>query len=193
MRRLFNPPRKKRGISELTATVLTMAVTLVAGFSAFGYINTQAGVTENRYGQAVGGTVQYLEERFVVAQFAFSSSAVSVYLFNNGRITLQIAQVEVYDSAKSSIDVMYTAAGAADLLHSGCTVASPSTVESPVLGTGTGSFSLGTTSVQALQLTLPTQAMNNNCPSAPTWTSGIAYYAKVTGMSGNQVVYYQVD
>ena len=39
MRRLFNPPREKRGISELTATVLTMAVTLVAGFSVFGYIN----------------------------------------------------------------------------------------------------------------------------------------------------------
>jgi flagellin-like protein len=193
LRYLIRLRPKRHGISEITATVLTMAITLIAGFAVFGYVNTQAGRSETQYGQAVGGTVQYLEERFVVAQFSFSPGAVSIYLYNNGRITLQIAQVELYDSAKSTTDVVFSAAGATDLLHSGCTVSTPSSVESPVLGSGVGSYSLATTAVLSLLLTLPTQSMNSRCPSAPSWTSGMAYYAKITGVNGNQVVYYQVN
>lgn len=185
---------KRRGVSELVATVLTISITLMAGFGVFGYVNSQAGVTENQYGQAVGQTVQYLEERLVVAQFAFSSGALTIYLYNNGRINLQIAQVEVYDSAKSAIDVVYSATGATDLLHSGCTVSTPSSVETPVLGTGSSAFSLAAlTTVPPLKLTLPNQSMNPSCPSSPSWVSGTAYYGKITALYGNQVVYYQVD
>jgi len=179
--------RRRAGISELVATVLTMSITLISGFAVFGYVNGQAGVSESQYGQAVGATVQYLEERFVVAQFAFSSStALTIYIYNNGMINLKFVQIELYDSTKSVIDVVYSATGATDLLHSGCTAST--SVESPVLGTGSSAFSLASGSVGSLTLTLPTQSP---CPSQ-SWTAGTAYYSKITAQYGNQVVYYQV-
>jgi flagellin-like protein len=180
------PCKRRLGVSEVVATVMTMALTLVAGFAVFGYVNGQAGVTERAYGQAVGATVQYLEERFVVTQFAFSSSptVLTVYVYNNGQISLQIVQVAVYDSSKSSIDVLFSGTGATDLLHSGCSVSTLSSVESPPLAAG---------SVSSFTLTIPTQSMNSKCPASPAWASGTAYYAQITALYGNQVVYYQVD
>jgi flagellin-like protein len=188
-------PDHRRAISDLVATVLTIAITLIAGAGVFGYVNGQAGATENQYGQAVGATVQYLEERFVVPQVAFlSNGQVDVYFYNDGRIVLQLVQVQVY-TLNLATDVIYTATGATDLAHSGCAVSTPSTVESPVLGTGSGSFSLATGTVTStpLLLTLPNSSMNPSCPASPGWTSGTAYYLKVTALYGNQLVYYQVD
>ena len=170
-----------------------MSFTLIAGFAVFGYVNNQAGVTEGQYGQAVGATVEYLEERFVVAQFAFSAAgtnppALTIYLYNNGKVNLQLVQVEVYNSTGKRIDIVYSATGATDLLHSGCTAST--SVESPVLGTASGALSLTQTSVGYLTFDMPT---GGSCPTNPSWTSGDAYYAKITALYGNQVVYYQVD
>jgi flagellin-like protein len=184
---------RRRGVSEVIATLVTMTMTLVAGFAVWGYVNGQAGVNEKGYAQAVGTTVEYLEERFVVPQFAFSAGAVTIYVYNTGGINLQLVQVALYDSSKSVVNVVFSATGATDTIHSGCAVTTLSLVESPPLGTGSGSFSLSQGSVSTLTLTLPTHAMNSNCPTAPTWVSGTAYYAQVTALYGNQVVYYQVD
>jgi len=191
--RLSGSAKRRTGISELVATVLTMSITLVAGFAVFGYVNGQAGVSEVQYGKAVGATVGYLEERFVVAQFVFSSGALTMYLYNNGIVNLQLAQINVYDSTKAVINVVFSATGATDLIHSGCTVSAVSSVESPSLGTASGSFSLAQGTVSSLILTLPKQTMNVNCPASPTWVSGTAYYAQITAQYGNQIVYYQVN
>jgi hypothetical protein len=191
--RFSGSSKKRRGISELVGTMLTISITLLAGFAVFGYVNSQAIVSETQYGQAVGQTVQYLEERFVVAQFAFSAGSLTIYLYNNGNVKLQVVQIELYNSNKTVTDLVYSASGVSDLVHSGCTVSTASTVESPVLGTGSGSFSLATSSVLSLSLTLPTQSMNAACPVSWTWTSGSAYYVEITALYGNQVVYYQVD
>ncbi|MDG6990378.1 MAG: hypothetical protein JRM99_03030 [Nitrososphaerota archaeon] len=180
------------------ATVLTIAITVIAGAAVWGYVNGQAGVSGGQYAQAVGATNEYLQERFVVPQVAFlSGGQVDVYFYNDGRIQFQITQIQVYtlSGVTPSTDVIFSATGATDLLHSGCTVSTPSSVESPVVGTGTGAFSLAIGSVTStpLLLTLPNSSMNPSCPASPTWTSGMAYYFKVTGLYGNQVVYYQVD
>jgi len=169
-----------------------MAITLTAGFSVFGFVNTQAGVSESKYGQAVGATINYLQERLVVAQFVFSSGALTVYVYDNGNVNLQLAQIEIYDSTKTVVDVIYSSTSAVDQLHSGCGV-SASAAETPVIGTGSGRFSATPAGqAQSIQLTLPNSAMNVNCPISPNWVSGTAYYAKVLAQYGNQVVYYQV-
>jgi len=58
--------RRRKGVTELITAMLLIAMTLVAGFAVFGYVRLQANVSELSYAQSVGGTMSYLQERFVV-------------------------------------------------------------------------------------------------------------------------------
>ena len=66
--RMSNRRRGRAGISEVVAAVLTIAITLIAGAALFGYVNGQAATSESNLGNAVGGNVNFLNERFVVPQ-----------------------------------------------------------------------------------------------------------------------------
>jgi flagellin-like protein len=183
---------RRRGITEIMATVLMVAVTVITGFAVWGYVNGEAGVASRSYGNSVAANVQFLEERFTIVQVGFNTGAVTIYFYNTGSINFQIASVSVYDSAKATIYDIYTSSGVTDQLNSGCSVAA-ATVESPVIGTGSSDFVVDQGAIGSITLTLPTSSMNASCTGSSSWTAGTTYYVSVTGLYGNTAIYYQED
>src|SRR2546427_10783407 len=99
--------RRRRGVSELTGTLMTMAITLVAGTAVFGYVRNQANVSELAYGQNVGGTLNFLQEKFVIPLVSYSSNSVTIYVYNNGGATDQFTQFKVYGQTRSPMVMVY--------------------------------------------------------------------------------------
>jgi len=166
--------------------MLLIAMTLVAGFAVFGYVRLQANVSELSYAQSVGGTMSYLQERFVVAQVTYTASAVTVYIYTNGQIATQFAQIEVYGPTRATLDVTYDANYVTVANPAACrgqTTASISN-ENPLLGTGTGKLSVKVNYVTSVVLTLPACAGLN-------FVAGNTYFIKLLGTFGNTAVYYQ--
>ena len=195
--RVFN--RRRRAISELVASVLLIAITLITGFAVWGYVDGQAGTAEQAYGQSVGATANYLQEKFVVVSMDLnaSSKTATVWLYNNGKVDLQLVQVRLFDSA-NKIDLLYnyTVSGSTktdyvfDLLSTSpveCKTPA-STYESPLLST----VDAGPGTTQSLKLTIPsTQA---GCPSfGQTFSSNVVYSAVVLAVYGNTVTFSQND
>ncbi|MDG6899607.1 MAG: hypothetical protein JRN59_00245 [Nitrososphaerota archaeon] len=189
---------RRRAISELVASVLLIAITLITGFAVWGYVDNQAGTAEQAYGQSVGATANYLQEKFVVVSMDLSAgSAATVWLYNNGNVPLQLVQVRLYDSAKK-IDLLYnyTVSGSTktdnvyDLLSTStgeCKTAA-STYESPLLSTADAKP--GTT--LALKLTIP--PTQTGCPSfGQTFSSNVVYSAVILASYGNTVTFSQND
>lgn len=179
---------RRRGISELIGSLLTIAITIIAGASVFGYVNGQAGVSERQYGQSVGGTVQFLEERFTVVQLNYTSSSVSsvtIWLYNMGQINLSPVQVLLYNNGRS-LYLLYNATKVITYKPSGCaTITPPGSYENPLLWnskTGSG-LAVSIQTVQKVTLTLP------SC--AGTFASGATYTVSILGVNGNVVVYSQ--
>lgn len=191
--------RRRRAISELVASVLLIAITLITGFAVWGYVDGQAGTTEQAYGQSVGATANYLQEKFVVVSMDLSAgSAATVWLYNNGNVGLRLVQVRLYDSAKK-IDLLYnyTVSGSTktdyvyDLLStsSGECKTAASTYESPLLSTVDAST--GTT--LSLKLTIPSTT-STACPSfGQTFSSKVVYTVVVLAAYGNTVTFSQND
>jgi len=82
---------------------MTIAITLVAGTAVFGYVRSQANVSELAYGQNVGVTLNFLQERFVIPLVSYSSNSVTVYVYNNGQTIDQFTQLEVYGPSRSAM------------------------------------------------------------------------------------------
>jgi len=161
--------------------LLTVAITLIVGGAVFSYVNGEAGVQENRYGQAVAGTVDQLNERFVVADMAFgcSSSCVSFYIYNNGQIGLQLKSVLLYDSIQTQMNYdcnSNTSCTAA--LGASCTSAASI---SPSIGSSM------TIPIQGNPV-LFTISLSAGC----SFASGTTYYLNILGVNGNDVIYYSV-
>ena len=170
----------------MISTVLLIAMTLVAGFAIFGYVNAQAGVSELSYAQSVGGTMSFLQERFVPSLVTFTSSTITVYIYTNGQIPSQFAQIEVYGPTRSAMDVVYTANVVTVTNPASCrgqTAASTSN-ESPMLGTGASDLSVKVNYVGSIVLTLP------SC-SGLSFQAGNTYFVALLGRYGNTAVYYQ--
>lgn len=89
--------RRRKGVSEIEAAVLTIAITLIAGAALFGWVNDEAASNEQQYGQAVAGSVNFLNERFSVVDMAYppSSNSITIWVYNDGQIALQISQVTI--------------------------------------------------------------------------------------------------
>jgi hypothetical protein len=181
----INPrPRRRIALSEVVGALLSLAITVIAGAAVFGYVNTQAGVTERQYGASVGGTVQFLEERFTVVQLNYTSSKVTIWLYNMGQINLSPVQILVYNNGRSTY-LMYNATTVVSYGPKPCT-APASGNENPVLWnprTSTG-LAVPIQTVQKVTLTLP------SCSGA-SFVSGTTYTVSILGVNGNVVVYYQ--
>jgi hypothetical protein len=175
-----------------------LAITMVVGAGVFGYVNQQAGVSAQQYGSSAGATVNYLQERFVPVEMNFAynfpagctthceSSTITVYVYNNGNILNNFQQIEVYNGTRSKIDLTFTATAVTNV-NSGCKITSGiSSVENPVLGTGSGTFSVSTGSIGSVTLTV-----HNSCYSSYL-DQGDTYYVNVLGIYGNVVTYFQV-
>jgi flagellin-like protein len=106
--------RKRVAVSELLGTLIMVAITLVAGAAVFGWINGQAGTSENAYGASVANNVNFLKERFVPVTQTFSASPsggacstvggtnphyycnlLSFWVYNAGQITFRMYTVKI--------------------------------------------------------------------------------------------------
>jgi len=167
--------------------MLLLAMTLVAGFALFAFVRNQASASELSYAQSVGGTNSFLAERFVVTLLTFTSRSVSIFLYTSGQIPTQVAQVQIYGPTMDAMDVVYDASHVTTTEPPSCAgqTGATSSNETPMLGTGTGSFDQQVDYAGAITLSLP------SC-SGLTFTSGDVYFVKVLGINGNTAAFYQV-
>ena len=177
--------RRRRAVSELTGVMLSLGVTLAAGVAVWGFARTQAGVQEQQLGAAFNGNVNSLNEQFVVAQVVYAASSITIYFYNSGQAPVQFAQIEVYNSTRTKIDLTYTATKVTDLNHVGtCTVTPPGALESTLLGASQTSFTVNGGTVSSITLTFPA------CYTG-TFKSGFTYFLNVLGRYGNTATYFQ--
>jgi hypothetical protein len=191
--------RNRVALSESVGAVLSIAVTVIAGASLFGFVNSQARVSELNYANAIGTTNAYLAENFKVADIYFASTTqMGIWVYNTGNINFQTFSVRLYDSA-SLINILYNYTGSTsttdrvfDLkagpsdFHSTCRL-SGSTYENPALST------VSTQIQNAVLLLVTIPPTTTNCPSyGQTFSSGTTYSIVLTGLYGNAVTYYQV-
>jgi len=86
-----------RGISDLMATILLVAVTLIAGAALFGWVNGQAAANENQIGASGASNINNLNEKFSVPTMVITASSDKglVYVYNYGGIDLKIVSILV--------------------------------------------------------------------------------------------------
>jgi len=191
--------RKRAAISEQLGAVLLIAITISSGAAVFGYVNTQARVSEARYANSVGATDNFLAENFKIIDMYFAtSSQLGVWVYNIGATTYSPLSVRVYDSAglinvlfnytgtTTKVDRVYDLKASPTFFFSTCR-ATGSTYESPTLSTVLTKLQ----NAQLLLLTIP--PTTTSCPSyGQTFATGTAYTVVVTGVFGNVVSYYQL-
>lgn len=175
-------------------------MTVIAGAAIFGYVNGQAGVASQAYGQSVGNSIQYLEEKYTVIDISWpSSTSAAVWIYNTGKIQLNLIQVRLYDSA-GLVNLLYnyslisgTETNRVHDLRSTspghCGIAAAS-YESPGL-VGSGSFAAAISYTATFTLTIP--PTSTGCPSyGQTFNSGTTYFVAVTGLYGNAYTFSEV-
>jgi flagellin-like protein len=104
--------KKRRGLAEIVGTLIMVAITLVAGAGVFGWINGQAGSSENAYGQSVANNVNFLKERFVPVSQTFTGAGagnscsggtspnfqctgVNFWIYNNGQVAFTLYTIQI--------------------------------------------------------------------------------------------------
>src|SRR5712692_2311008 len=160
------------------SAVLTIAITLVAGAALFGYINDQAANSEQALGSAVGGTANFLNEKFVIFDLSLAQSCspqpspcATVWLYNSGEINLQLSSIHLYDSARA-LSITYT---------KGATSSGPC---------ASGSGALPSVNLVALN---PPQQLTLSLPAGCSFgPPGTVYYVSILGLYGNVVVSFVV-
>jgi len=115
---------------------------------------------------------------------------LTIYFYNDGNINNQFQQIEVYNSTRSKIDLTFTGSTVTDLNNAGNCHPSATGLESPLLGTGTGSLVVSIGSMSSVTLSLPTCYYQKG--SGYLFVQGDTYFVKVLGIYGNTVTYYQV-
>jgi len=114
--------KRRVGISDLFGSLLMIAITLVAGVAAFGWINGQAATSERAYGNSVGNNINLLNERFTVVTQTFYAgvgspctagtspnfqcTGASFWIYNNGQAAFNLTYIQ----AQNLTDIPPTAA-----------------------------------------------------------------------------------
>jgi flagellin-like protein len=117
-----NMKRRRSAISDLFGSLLMIAITLIAGVAAFGWINGQAATSEKAYGNSVGNNINLLNERFTVVTQTFYAGGggactagispnfqcdgASFWIFNNGQAGFNLSTIQV----RNLTDIPSTAA-----------------------------------------------------------------------------------
>ena len=179
--------------------MLAIAMTLIAGAAAWGFVNSQAGASEGALQNNAVATNNLLSEHFAVVDMYFGTTTSTTFmLYNTGSLTYQTYSVRLYGSG-GNINLLfnYTQSGAVktnyvyDLrstLASKCKTAAAS-YESPSPGYISGT-TVKVSNSQFFTLTIP--PTTSNCPSfGNTWTVGNTYTIVVTGLYGNVVTFSQ--
>jgi flagellin-like protein len=83
--------KKRLAISELLGSLIMIAITLVAGAAAFSFVNGQTSASAKQLGASQDSNINYLQEKESIALVNFdNSTGISIYLYNNGAVTLFI-------------------------------------------------------------------------------------------------------
>jgi hypothetical protein len=178
--------------------MLAIAMTLIAGAAAWGFVRSQAATSEGALQANAVATNNMLSEHFSVADMYFGSTTTATFLlYNTGSLTTQIQSVRFYDSA-GLVNLYYnstgTGASKADKVYdlkstlaTKCKTAG-TTYESPSLTLTT----VRTTNEAFYTITIP--PTTSNCPSfGQLITSGTTYTIVVTGIYGNSISFSQQD
>jgi hypothetical protein len=174
-------------MSEIVGSVLTIAITIIAGSAVWGYVNGSAGASELQYANSVANTNNFLNENLKVVTISFpSTTQAAFWLYNTGTVTLQLSSVQIYDTS-NTINLLYTNTNSIKDLRSGSgcsgTTATTST-ESPYLNT------VSVKPQNGILVTLGIPGSQSGCSSfgqtIAASGSGDAYAVIVTGIYGNQ-------
>jgi hypothetical protein len=182
--------------------MLAIAITLVAGAAAWGFVRSQAGASEGALNINAVATNNMLSEHFAITTMYFgaptSTTSTTFWVYNTGSITFQIYSIRLYDSA-GLINLLYSSTGSGgskvdyvydlkSVLTTQCKAAATS-YESPSVTT----TNVKTTNEQFYTLTIP--PTTTSCPSyGQTFGiagSGTTYTVVVTGIYGNSVTFSQ--
>lgn len=176
--------------------MLAIAMTLIAGAAAWGFVRSQAAVSEGALQSGALNTNDMLAEHFVIATMYFGTTTSATFLvYNTGTITDQVASVRLYDSA-GLVNVFYNYTK-----HSPCTgdcvMDLKSSLTTKCKAAATESPSLTQTTVKSSDeefYTLTIPGTTSNCPSyGQLFTVGTTYTIVVTGVYGNVVTFSQED
>ena len=95
----------RKGVSPVIATVILIGVTLAVGFATWGFASGTIGAMLQSQGETVTSDISNLRERFVIANVNISTSKVTVWVYNNGRIPTEILDLFVGQSSTSMVKV----------------------------------------------------------------------------------------
>ena len=94
--------------------MLAIAMTLIAGAAAWGFVRSQAGLSEGALNSNAVATNNMLSEHFAITTMYFgattSTNVITFWVYNTGSLTFQIASVRLYDSA-GLINLLYSSTG----------------------------------------------------------------------------------
>ena len=125
--------RRRIGVSEVVGSLVMIAITLIAGTAAFGYVNGQTGVAAGQIGNSVANNVNYLREKTTIALVNFdNNTGVSVYIFNNGAEVLTIASlIIVGPTCVGSTNCLASTQGVVTVSCAGATCSISGTASNP--------------------------------------------------------------
>ena len=191
-------------VTEITGTLLMIAVTLVAGAAVIGWVNGQAASSENVLGQNAANQANYFKESFVVVSVQFSNNApnfcqatggqtycnqVSIAIYNNGGIGLTIQSVTFANTTSKS-------ASGARVPTMSVALSLPTPTSASYTMTYTCGSTKGTTTAAAptqpvaqasVPPTLYTFTLPPLCPITSGILDGASYSLQVLGLYGNLV------
>ncbi len=96
--------RRTVALSDLLASVITIAITIIAGVSVFSFVNAQSSASSQSYGQSVGTYIEQIREKYVIVNAALnypSANKITVWFYNYGEIDTQIIQLYIGTSESS--------------------------------------------------------------------------------------------
>jgi flagellin-like protein len=191
--------KRRVAISEIMGTLIMVAITLVAGAAVFGWVNGQAGVSENAYGQSAANGINYLKEHFAPVTNTFTGpggaacsgsptacTVANFWVFNNGQLyfTLSSLQIQSAVGASSFLNIVYTPTGYSAYNSAGTKLGCSNTPGFSV--PSTSPIPAGTLSSSPYSVTIPT-----SCVGVNSIMVGQGYVITMTGLYGN-VVQFQV-
>jgi len=172
--------RRRAGLSELLATMLTLTLTIVAGSAVFYYVGARSVESTSLYGDSVNDVISFLQEKASIVDMNYTSSSVTVWIYNRGRLDLEIAQVLIYNYSRSMY-YLYNASHVVDLNNPSTYVLLDNNpnLEKPRFS----GFKLSPERAATITLTIP--------DNWTTFANGRTYYISITAKHGNVFTYYQ--
>ncbi len=182
-----------------------VAITLVAGAAVFGFVNGQAGSSENQYGQAVANNVNYLREHFVIVNVQFASNGGScassggnkycnqilVSVYNNGNLALTPKSFTLINTTKTSpsgaaVPQMYIVSTAANTIAYGKTGLPPPAACGAGVSSGAAYAGASPVGMSSVPPTVFTITLPASCFSTTTSQIlvGASYQLQILGTFG---------